>query len=107
MSESALRLMVAENNVLQKKLAAAEAEIESLAGHIENFRKHNVELAGELTLERQITAMLREALEKIEDYKTQTIFGYSGDEQLAIDDAWSRTADVAEKALAKEQDMRK
>jgi len=57
---------------LEAKLAAAEAEKLNLAGHIENFRKHNVELAGELTLERQISAMLRKTLVKLKkEYNSQ------------------------------------
>lgn len=64
-------------------------------------------LAKELTREREICGVLREALDKIQDFETQTIYGYSGDEQLAINDAWSITADVAKEALAREKEMRK
>lgn len=50
---------------LNNKLKAADAEQLNLAGHIENFRKRNVELACELILERKISAMLLEYLKDV------------------------------------------
>lgn len=43
---------------------------------------------------------LQQALWLVASYRGNTIFGYTPDEDLAIEDALSRTADVADEALA-------
>jgi len=48
-----------------------------------------------------------EALIKIKAFKNKLIFSYTLDENLAVTDAWSRTADVAEDALVRIDEIAK
>lgn len=99
--------LVEENAALKAEVDMKEYERVVHEERANKFLDETVALEDALKIEREISAMLREALENIKDYETQTIYGYSSDEQLAIDDAWSRTADVAKEAIAREKEMRK
>ncbi len=63
------------------------------------YRYHNGYVAGADAFIPMIVE-LQQALWLVASYRGNTICGYTPDEDLAIEDALSRTADVADEALA-------
>jgi len=92
-----------EHLQLVKESDKYKNNVYNLCEHLDNFRKRNVELAFELTLERSITAMLRKALDQI---RIQIGYCMSGGISTPVATLKDIEA-IIEKALASEKEMGK